>query len=138
ITGAPPTLVGRFDTSTNKPGWNETALLYSSHLTDYDGTANVPILAERTPTVENGDWKLLPGGKMETHWAIRDGTTWHDGTPFTTADLLFTYEISKDRELTQTINAALAFVDNVEAIDARTISVTWKQPYIQADRFWSV
>jgi peptide/nickel transport system substrate-binding protein len=138
ITGAPPTLVGRFDTSTNKPGWNETALLYSSGLTNYDGSNNVAILAERAASVENGDWKLLPDGKMETRSTIREGAAWHDGTPFTTKDLLFTNEVARDRELTQTIAASLAFVDKVEAIDARTINVTWKQPYIQADRFWGI
>lgn len=139
ITGAPRSLVGRFDTSTNKPGWAESAALYFSGLTSYDSTTNInhPVLAERAPTVENGDWRLTPDGKMETRWTIRDGVTWHDGTPFTTRDLLFTHEISLDRELTQTINAALAFVESVEVVDGRTIAVFWKQPYIQADRFFS-
>lgn len=136
ITGAPPSLVGRFDTSTNKPGWNESAMLYHLGLTAYDGSVNVPILAERSPTVDHGDWKLLPDGTMETRTTIRQGTTWHDGTAFTTRDLLFTEEIARDRDLTQTINPANAFVDRIEAVDDRTISVLWKQPYIQADRYF--
>jgi peptide/nickel transport system substrate-binding protein len=136
ITGAPPSLVGKFDTSTNKPGWNESAMLYLSSLTAYDGANNVPILAERAPTVDNGDWRLLPDGRMETRTTIREGATWHDGTPFTTRDLLFTEEVSRDRDLPQTIVAAQAFVDSVDAIDDRTIAVQWKQPYIRADRYF--
>ncbi len=44
-------------------------------------------LAEDVPSVANGLWKLLPNGRMETTWKLREGARWHDGEPFTTEDL---------------------------------------------------
>lgn len=137
ITGSPPYLVHQFDTSTNKPGWGEMANLYSSSLTTTNEAGVIaPQLAEATPTVENGNWRLFPDGTMETRWAIKPGAAWHDGTPFTTRDLLFGYEIARDRELPQSINRALTYVERVDAPDLRTIVVRWNQPYIQADRLF--
>src|SRR5437879_5083329 len=54
-----------------------------------DGTRAAQ-LAEAVPTLDNGLWKLLPDGKMETTWKIRQGATWHDGKPIVADDFLFT------------------------------------------------
>lgn len=60
-------------------------------LTVFDHTGALrPLLAEAAPTVENGLWQLLPDGRMETRWTLKDRATWHDGTPVTSADLDFT------------------------------------------------
>jgi ABC-type transport system substrate-binding protein len=59
----------------------------------------VPRTAEAVPSVENGLWRVNPSGEMELVWKIRPGTTWHDGTPFTTDDLLFTVQLAQDPNL---------------------------------------
>lgn len=138
ITGAPPYLVHQFDTSTNKPGWGELEQLYNSSLTVIDSTGVVaPQLAEAAPTEDNGGWVVRADGSMETRWSIKPGVTWHDGAPLTTRDLLFTHEVSLDRALTQSIARSAALVDRAEAVDARTIVVHWKQPFIEADRYFN-
>lgn len=136
ITGVPPLVDNRFNTTTNSPGWAEMANFYNSKLSvaDYSG-GRIAQLAEAVPTVDNGGWKLYPDGTMDTRFTIRPGVTWHDGTPYTTRDLLFTYEVSLDRELPQSIPVALTYLDRVEAVDARTMTIHWKGPFIQADRF---
>ncbi len=58
-----------------------------------------PQLAEAVPSVENGLWKVLPDGRMETTWRIREGAQWHDGTPFTAGDLLFSIKLGQDKDL---------------------------------------
>ncbi len=94
-------------------------------------------LAETPPTVENGGWRLFPDGRMETTWRIRDGAQWHDGTPFTTDDLLFTATLVQDPEVAAFRELAYDLIEAVEAPDPRTITVRWKGPAIEADRMFS-
>jgi peptide/nickel transport system substrate-binding protein len=99
-----------------------------------------PKLAEAVPSVENGLWRVLPSGQMELVWKIRPGAAWHDGTPFTTDDLLFTVQLSLDPSLPEFRGGAAEvwdLVDGVQAVDAQTIAVTWKRPYIKVDRIFS-
>src|SRR4051812_11974146 len=50
----------------------ESALMFHAGLTVWDENSNVvPRLAERLPTVENGDWKVAPDGSMEVTWHLR-------------------------------------------------------------------
>lgn len=136
IAGAPPVLDSRFNTSSNKPGWNEAALLYSGELTSLDNGAILkPRLAEAAPTTENGDWKVFPDGTMETQLTIKRGASWHDGAPLTTTDLLFTDRVAHDKSLPQAVQVAHTYLDRMEALDGRTIVMRWKQPFIQADRY---
>ncbi len=58
-----------------------------------------PRLAEAVPSIDNGLWTLLPDGRMETTWTIRPSAKWHDGTPVTAEDLVFTATVSQDRDL---------------------------------------
>src|SRR5437588_5696563 len=56
-------------------------------------------LAEAVPTIENGLWKVAADGTMDVTWHIRPNTMWHDGTPFTSDDLLFTLQVVRDKDL---------------------------------------
>jgi peptide/nickel transport system substrate-binding protein len=96
-----------------------------------------PQFAEQVPAIENGLWRVFPDGRMETTWNIRTGTRWHDGTPFTTGDLIFTATVYQDRDLPAFNNPAYRVVEAIEAADARTITVRWKQPFIEAADMWS-
>src|SRR5262245_34801231 len=51
-----------------------------------DQRARRPMLAEAVPSLDNGLWKLLPDGRMETTWRLRESARWHDGTPLTAED----------------------------------------------------
>jgi peptide/nickel transport system substrate-binding protein len=95
------------------------------------------VLVDAVPTIENGLWKLLPDGQMEVRWSIRAGAAWHDGTPLTADDLRFTVELLQDRDLPEFRAAAAAQITQVAVLDASTISVTWKQPSLRADRLFS-
>jgi peptide/nickel transport system substrate-binding protein len=57
----------------------------------------VPVLALQTPTLENGGVTLTRGGRaMSVRYALRPGVTWHDGHPFTAADVAFTWRAVGD------------------------------------------
>ena len=92
-----------------------------------------PQLAEAVPTLENGLWKVLPDGRMETTWTLRANAVWHDGTPITTADLLFTADLARDKELPVFEEPEWDYVESLEAIDSRTLVARWKSTYIRAD-----
>ncbi|MPZ12824.1 MAG: hypothetical protein GEU73_00080 [Chloroflexi bacterium] len=96
-----------------------------------------PVLAEDVPSVENGLWKVLPDGRMETTWRIKPGVVWHDGAPYTSADLLFTLRAVMDRELPLTRRNAYASIEGGDVPDERTITVRWARPYIYADTMFS-
>jgi peptide/nickel transport system substrate-binding protein len=75
---------------------------------------------------------------METTWRIREGARWHDGVPFTTEDLLFSVRVGDDKELAVFRHLAFDLIETVDAVDARTVTVRWKQPYIGADKMFSL
>ncbi len=57
--------------------------LVNAGLTEVDDKGTLrPQLSEVVPTLDNGLWRLLPDGRMETTWTLRAGAVWHDGVPF--------------------------------------------------------
>jgi peptide/nickel transport system substrate-binding protein len=96
-----------------------------------------PWLADEVPTVENGRWKVLPDGRMEMTWRLKPNVRWHDGTPFGPADLQFTLDVYRDRDVAIANPAPLALVEGIEAPDPQTIIVRWSEPFIEADRIFS-
>lgn len=94
-------------------------------------------LAEAVPTTENGLWRVFPDGRMETTYRLREGVRWHDGAPMTSDDLLFTMTVVRDRDVTGLYDNALSLVDGIEAPDARTVVVRWRQPFIDADSLFT-
>lgn len=120
-------------------GVSEVDLLVNAGLVVADGGNQLrPQLAEEVPTIENGQWRVFPDGRMETTSRIKPAAQWHDGTPFTAADLLFTITVAMDPELPLVRYPAYDSIDRVEAVDPRTVVVRWKTPFIQADALFSL
>lgn len=94
-------------------------------------------LAEAVPSVENGLWRLQLDGRMETTWKIRDGARWHDGTPFTSEDLVFTMSVARDKDVPIFGDIAYDSIDQVEAPNSQTVVVYWAEPFIEADTLFS-
>ena len=84
----------------------------------------IPVLAAAIPTTE--DESISPDGKSVT-WTLRSDIQWSDGTPFTAADVVFTYEFIKDAQ----VNAATAqyyeAIEAVEAVEEHVVKVTFKE-----------
>ena len=53
----------------------------------------LPVLAAEVPTQANGD--VSPDGTVVT-WKLKPGVTWSDGQPFTSQDVVFTYQMIMD------------------------------------------
>jgi peptide/nickel transport system substrate-binding protein len=119
------------ETGTGPPEFTYT---YHAGLTILDGQGNLtPQLAERVPTTDNGDWKLLPDGQMEVTWRLRPDVRWHDGTPLTAADFVFGLQLMQDDQLPTRPVPGIRLIGQAMAVDDHTLVLTWKQPYILAN-----
>ncbi len=89
----------------------------------------VPLLAERVPTLENGDVVLRPDGGMDVTWKIRPGIKWHDGVPFTSADVKFTVDAINSPDYNPESTDGFDRITSVDTPDSLTAVVHYKEPY---------
>jgi peptide/nickel transport system substrate-binding protein len=116
------------------PGASAIEQLANGGLSDVDGAGRLrPQLGEAVPSTENGLWKLLPDGRMEMTWKIKPNARWHDGTPLTAGDLVFTTTVDQDPELPILRHAGYQSLESVQPVDDRTVLVKWKRPYVDAN-----
>jgi|HigsolmetaAR202D_1030399.scaffolds.fasta_scaffold00020_57 ABC-type dipeptide transport system, periplasmic component len=85
----------------------------------------VAILAAEIPSVENGS---VSADLKEVTWKLKEGVVWSDGTPFTAADVVFTYDYCADPKTACTSAHTFQGAEKVEAIDDLTVKITWQQP----------
>ncbi len=97
-----------------------------------DGTYK-PQLASEAVAIQSGTWRLNADGSMDLTWKLRPNVTWQDGTPFTSADMMFTFKVVKDPDLPTPAAAVLALMESATAPDPHTFVVHWSQPYALAD-----
>ena len=71
-------------------GGPEPTLAFHAGLTIYDAKGTLlPHLAQKVPTLDDGDWKTFPHGKMGVTWRLRPNLFWHDDTPLKAEDFAF-------------------------------------------------
>jgi peptide/nickel transport system substrate-binding protein len=93
-----------------------------------------PRLLEELPSIERGTWRVLPDGRMETTFRLRPIVLWHDGTPFSAQDVIFSWEVGRDPDVPNANQEAVRLIDRMEAPDAQTVVAGWSQAYPYADR----
>lgn len=104
----------------------EAASLTIEPLARYDETGKmVPYLAAEIPTVSNGG---VSEDLTSITWTIADGMVWSDGTPVTSADVVFTGEYCMHPEGGCAQAAFFDGVETIEALDDKTVKVTFNQP----------
>ena len=83
----------------------------------------VPVLAAEVPSAGNG----ISDDLTQITWKLRDDILWSDGTPFTAADVVFTYDYCTNEE-TGCSNESFGGVTSVVADDDYTVTITFDQP----------
>lgn len=53
---------------------------------------NIPVLAKEIPTFENGGIVDNKDGTYDMTWNLQENVKWHDGEPFTSKDVCFTWK----------------------------------------------
>jgi peptide/nickel transport system substrate-binding protein len=84
-----------------------------------------PRLAEEVPTLANGG---VSEDLTTITWKLKEGVMWSDGTPVTSADVIFSYEYCTHPEGGCAQAARYEGIQSVEAIDERTVKVTFTAP----------
>ncbi len=104
----------------------EAGSLVLEPLARFDPDGNIiPWLVTEVPTVENGG---VAEDLTSITWNITPGLLWSDGTPFTSADVVFTWEYCTADGGGCAQGAKFAAVESVEAIDDLTVRVNFSGP----------
>lgn len=86
---------------------------------------------------------LEPGGKERPfkaepiiRFTLRDGVRWHDGAPFTSADVAFTCKAILNEKVSSPRRSDFELVESVETPDPQTVVVRYKKPFSPALLSW--
>jgi peptide/nickel transport system substrate-binding protein len=107
--------------------------IHTVGMTTEDARANViPRLATAMPSFQDGSIVIPADGRMQTMWKLRSDVTWQDGTPFTSADLAFSFAVSGEPALASSIESVYPWIERIDTPDAHTAVITWKTTYYKA------
>jgi len=112
--------------------------MFGAALVNTDAADNpYPVLAEAVPELNSDDWRVFPDGRMETIFRLRSGLKWHDGSPLTAEDFVFTRRANAARtEWGLSVSAISPIeqraIDEIRAQDSGTLVIRWRQPYPDA------
>ncbi|MBV6522314.1 MAG: Oligopeptide-binding protein AppA [Gemmatimonadaceae bacterium] len=99
-------------------------------LTTTDEKMNViPLLASEVPSPENGGVRLRPDGGMDVTWKLRPGIKWHDGVPFTSADVKFTVETINSPDYNPESTEGFDRIASVDTPDSLTAVIHYREVY---------
>lgn len=87
---------------------------------DEDGVTPVPDLAV--------SWEPSEDATVWT-FNLREDVKWHDGTPFTADDVVFTFQAIMNPDVASRWRSALPTLDNVEALGNHTVRFTFRAPF---------
>lgn len=82
-------------------------------------------------------WEISDDGR-EITFHLRKGVRWHDGEPFTSADVLFTYKLMIDPETPTAYAERYKQVEEAMAPDAYTFKVRYAEPLAPALVSWAM
>ena len=104
----------------------ESSSMIIEPLGRYNETGEMlPWLAEEIPTIENGG---VSEDLTSITWKLKEGLLWSDGSPVTSADVVFTAEYCMNPEGGCAQLAKFEGVKSVEALDDLTVKVTFAEP----------
>lgn len=82
-------------------------------------------------------WEISADGR-EITFHLRKDVTWHDGEPFTSADVLFTYQLMVDPKTPTAYAERYKQVEHASTPDAYTFKVRYAQPLAPALVSWAI
>ncbi|MDT8343306.1 MAG: peptide ABC transporter substrate-binding protein [Thermohalobaculum sp.] len=104
----------------------EAASMVIEPLASYDNDGNiVPRLAAELPTVENGG---VSADLTSITWKLKPGVKWSDGSDFTAADAVFTWQYCTAPDGGCAQSSYFEGVANMEAVDPLTLKITFSEP----------
>ncbi|MGK7938447.1 MAG: peptide ABC transporter substrate-binding protein [Xenococcaceae cyanobacterium] len=83
----------------------------------------IPVLAAEVPNEANG---LISADGKSVTWKLKEDIKWSDGTPFTAADVIFTYKFATNPAVGAITAGIYQSIESIDAIDDYTIRVNFK------------
>ena len=81
-------------------------------------------------------WDITHNGLVIT-FHLRKGVKWHDAKPFTSADVLYTYQVTTDPKTPTAYAGDFLKIKKAEALDDYTFRVTYDKPFAPALISWA-
>ncbi|KQC11675.1 MAG: peptide-binding protein [Smithella sp. SDB] len=81
-------------------------------------------------------WDITGNGLIIT-FHLRKGVKWHDGQPFTAADVLYTYQVTVEPQTPTAYAEDFKMVEKAEVLDDHTFRITYDKPFAPALISWS-
>jgi peptide/nickel transport system substrate-binding protein len=113
---------------------NATVLMFDSLLKITPDGGLIPNLATEVPTQANGG--ISPDGLTWT-FKLKTGVKWHDGTPFSSKDVKFTWETVMDPNVAARSRLGHDRVDTFDTPDESTVKIKLKEPYAPFSLIWT-
>jgi peptide/nickel transport system substrate-binding protein len=122
VTESPGSLIG---VMSNGPGESWIAQLTTRGLADYDKDGNwKPLLATDIPTVANGG---VSADGLTITWKLKPNLKWSDGTPITSDDVKFTWEVCSDPASSCVKTAGIVDITALDTPDPQTVVLHYKR-----------
>jgi peptide/nickel transport system substrate-binding protein len=86
----------------------------------------LPWMAEELPSLEKGTMTVTPTGGMTTTWKVKPNIKWHDGTPFSTRDFIFGWQVFNDPKVAADARGFVDLMEQPQSPDDRTLVINWK------------
>ncbi len=131
-----PSNLNEYLSSSTLTGGNEQVIhiVHDYLIVNDDKGARQPQLAVEPLSIERGTWRVNSDGTMDTIWRLRPNIKWHNGTPFTADDMLFSFTVYKDPEIPNRAGAAIAAMAAASVVDPLTFVIHWSKVYVDADQ----
>jgi peptide/nickel transport system substrate-binding protein len=94
----------------------------------------VPDLATQIPSVENGG---ISKDGLRFTFRLRKDAVWHDGNPFTAADVKFTYDLIMNPSFKAATRSGYDQIASLSTPDQYTVVLTLKKPFAPMLALWS-
>lgn len=85
-----------------------------------------PVLAKEVPTLDNGLIEMTDDDKMTITYHLKEDVKWHDGQPFTSADVKYTWEALSDESFLAESKEGVADIERIETPDDYTVVCYYK------------
>jgi len=121
---------GSADTKENALG------LFFLGLTYFDSSGILlPGLASEVPTGANGRVRISGSGdssRQEVDWTLRADANWSDGTPITSDDVLFTFEVQTHPLIPVSSTANSSKIEEIVKVDDKNFTIVYNTPNLFA------
>lgn len=114
------------DFDTLNPFSTELMMTMELFLLTYDPLVRISDTQETIPALAK-EWEVSDDSLTWT-FRLNEGVTWHDGEPFTSADVKFTYDLMLDNELGYLYLSYLTGITDVSCPDDYTVVITTEAP----------